>query len=45
MRVFENKELVTECSATNIAKYLDWIKGSILHEQMEQLEEIVEDGR
>jgi len=45
MRVFENKELVTECSATNIAKYLDWIKGSILYEQMEELEEIVEDGR
>jgi len=44
MRVFENRELVTECSATNIAKYMDWIEGSILHEQMEELEEIVEDG-
>jgi len=44
MRVFENKELVTECSAMNIAKYLDWIKGSILHEQMEQLEEVTTNG-
>jgi len=45
MRVFENREKVTECSATNIAKYIDWIEGSILNGQMEQLEEIVEDGR
>ena len=45
MRVFENKELITECSAINIAKYIDWIEGSILHGQMEQLEETVEDGR
>ena len=45
MRVFENRELVTECSATNIAKYIDWIEGSILYEQMEELEKIVEDGR
>jgi len=45
MRVFENRELVTECSAMNIAKYMDWIEGSILHEQMGELEKIVEDGR
>jgi len=45
MRVFEDRELVTECSATNIAKYIDWIEGSILNEQMEELEEIVEDER
>ena len=45
MRVFENKELITECSAINIAKYIDWIEGSILHGQMEQLEETVENGR
>ena len=45
MRVFENREKVTECSATNIAKYIDWIEGSILNEQMEQLEETVKDGR
>ena len=45
MRVFEDRELVTECSATNIAKYIDWIEGSILYEQMEELEEIVENAR
>ena len=45
MRVFENREKVTECSATNIAKYMDWIEGSILNEQMEQLEETVKDER
>lgn len=45
MRVFENKEKVTECSATKIVNYLDWIEGSILYEQMEELEKIVEDGR
>jgi len=45
MRVFENRELVTECSATNIAKYIDWIEGSILNEQMGKLKEIVEDER
>jgi hypothetical protein len=45
MRVFENKELVSECSAINIAKYINWIEGSILYEQMDELEEIVEDGR
>ena len=45
MRVFENRELVTECSAINIAKYLDWIEGSILNEQMEELKKINEDGR
>jgi len=28
----------------NIAKYLDWIKGSILYEQMEQLEEVTTNG-
>ena len=45
MRLFENKQEVTECSATNIGKYIDWIEGSILYEQMEQLEKINEDGR
>jgi len=45
MCVFEDRELVTECSATNIAKYIDWIEGSILYEQMEELEEIVENAR
>ena len=45
MRVFENKELVTECSATNIANYIDWIEGSILNGQMDELEETVENER
>jgi hypothetical protein len=45
LRRFENRELVTECSAMNIAKYIDWIEGSITNGEMEQLEEIVEDGR
>ena len=44
MRVFENREKVTECSATNIAKYMDWIEGSILYEKMEQLEETITNG-
>jgi len=42
---FENNEYISECSAVNIAKFLDWIEGSILYEQMEELEETVEDGR
>ena len=55
IRGFEDREeYISECSAVNIAVYLDWINGEILHEQMreiingkemEQLEEIVEDGR
>ena len=45
MRRFENRELVTECSAMNIAKYIDWIEGSITNGQMEQLEETIKDGR
>jgi len=44
MRVFENREKVTECSATNIAKYIDWIEGSILNEQMEESEEVTTNG-
>jgi len=44
MSVFENREKVTECSATNIAKYIDWIEGSVTHEQMEELEETVTNG-
>jgi hypothetical protein len=44
MHGFENNEYVSECSAVSIAKYIDWIKGSMLYEQMEQLETAVEDG-
>jgi hypothetical protein len=49
MRGFEGHDTITECSAINIAKYIDWIEGNILYEQMdeemEQLETIDEDAR
>ena len=45
LRNYKNQENITECSAVIVAKHLAWIELEILNEEMEQIEEIVEDGR
>ena len=45
IKAFGDIIIISECSATIIVKYMDWIEGSILYEQMEKLEKTVEDGR
>jgi hypothetical protein len=34
VRVFEDEMVIAECSAVNIAKYLDWISEEIKNEKM-----------
>ena len=43
--VFNDRIIVSECSATIIVKYLDWIETEILKNEIKQIVEIVEDGR
>jgi len=43
--VFDDRIIVSECSATIIVKYLDWINGEVLKNEIKQIIEIVEDGR
>jgi len=45
MRGFENREYISECSAVVASDYIDWIEGSILNAEMEQLEETITNGR
>jgi len=45
IEIFNGRIIVSECSATIIVKYLDWIETEILKNEIKQIVEIVEDGR
>jgi len=47
IKVYGDREVVTECSAVIVAKYIDWIKMEILikNDAIEQIVEIDKDGR
>jgi len=45
VRIFKNESIISECSATIIANYLDWIEMEVIKDEIRTLNKINEDGR
>jgi hypothetical protein len=45
IRIFKNESIISECSATIIAKYIDWIEMEVIKNEIRTLNKITKDAR